>query len=298
MPSKAGAVKGGLQCKIRLPCWCTTQNIPVLFTEIELLANAVNLLLCYAIGWKFISVENAFDAGQFCSAGEFTPESRELGSLLIVGFCSKVSKKAIERQCHHDRAAGEAVGHHAGLRASKDFRNVMKVKWERLGYSLSNGLFYGLVVKVPVGRQRREFGRFSKVVGQPIKVELPSHFEANDLGDPVQVLAPFDFNTVASTNGDVEVLADAAEATANAPRSAQNAPQRHSSGLSMVGRNNVWRRRDFNQRQSQAVKVVNHLLTVRNTHRVQLPGTVFLKAHHINANRASLGFKNAVSSDE
>ena len=130
MPSKAGAVKGGLQCKVRLPCWCTTQNIPVLFTEIEVLANAVNLLLCYAIGWKFIGVENAFDASQFCSAGEFTSESRELGSLLIVGFCSKVSKKAIEGQCHHDRAAGEAVGHHAGLRASKDFRNVMKVKWE------------------------------------------------------------------------------------------------------------------------------------------------------------------------
>jgi hypothetical protein len=100
----------------------------------------------------------------------------------------------------------------------------MNIKGERFGYSLSNGLFNASIVKIAVGWKRREIGRFSEVVGQTIKVKLAGHFKANDLRNPAKVLASFDFNTITGTDRDVEVLADAPEATANAPCTAQNTP--------------------------------------------------------------------------
>ena len=124
----------------------------------------------------------------------------------------------------------------------------MNIKGERFGYSLSNGLFNASIVKIAVGRKRREIGRFSEVVGQPIKVKLAGHFEADDLGNPTKVLASFDFNTVTRTNRDVEVLADAAEATADAPCTTQNAPQGHGGYFGVVRRKNIGRSGDFNQR--------------------------------------------------
>ena len=84
------------------------------------MANAFDLVVRYSVGWKFVSVEDTFDTGQFCGTSEFTPKSGELSSLLIVGFGSKMPKEAFEGQCHHERTAGEAIGHHTGLCASKD----------------------------------------------------------------------------------------------------------------------------------------------------------------------------------
>jgi hypothetical protein len=96
VPSKAGAIESSFQCKVRLPFWCTTQNEGVVLTEVELVANAFDLVVRYSVGWKFVSVEDTFDTGQFCGTSEFAPKSGELGTLFIVGFGSKMPKEAFE----------------------------------------------------------------------------------------------------------------------------------------------------------------------------------------------------------
>ena len=70
-------------------------------------------------------------------------------------------------------------------------------------------------------------------------MQLTSHLQPNDSGYPTEVLTAFDLHTVARTDGDIEVLTNAAEATTNLSCLAKDAAQRNGRGFGMIGRDDV-----------------------------------------------------------
>ena len=129
-------------------------------------------------------------------------------------------------------------------------------------------------------------------------MELSSHFQTNDSRNPTEVLTAFDLNSVARTDGHVEVLSYASKTSANSPSSAENASERHGRGLGVVGGAHVGRSGDFDERQSESVQVVHDLLAVGQIHRVQFTSAVLLQTHNVNTDRSFFGGQNTVGSDE
>ena len=69
---------------------------------------------------------------------------------------------------------------------------------------LTNGFghlgFHRCIVKVPMWWERWKTQVGPEFIGQPIEVKLAGHFKTDDLRNPVEVLTPFDLNTVTCTN--------------------------------------------------------------------------------------------------
>ena len=174
----------------------------------------------------------------------------------------------------------------------------MQVEWKVLSHDLSDLLFGCLVVIVPVRGEGREVEVGTKVVGQAIEMQLASHLETDDGRNPIEVLAAFDLHAVTSGNGDVEVLTNAAQTSANTSGSAKDTPQRDGGGFGVVGGADIGRCRNFNERKSQSVEIVDDLLAVSEVNRVQFSGAVFLKAHHVNTHGPLGRLEDTVRGDE
>ena len=174
----------------------------------------------------------------------------------------------------------------------------MEVERKVLGHGCSDVFFGFRVVLISVRWQCRETKIGTEVVGQPVEMQLSRHLQSNNGRNPIEVLTALDLHSVSSSDGDVEVLTNASESAADAPCSAQNAAQRNGGGLGMVGRPDVGGGGDFNQREAQAVEVVDDLLAVSKVDRVQLSCAVFLKAHHVDAHRPLRSRQDAAGRNE
>ena len=153
---------------------------------------------------------------------------------------------------------------------------------------LANG-----VVQSTIFGQRRKVQPRSELIGQPEEVKLSDHLKANDGGDPAQVLTPLDFNTVAARDGDVEVLANAAQTATDTARLTKHATQRNRRALGVFGRLDVRCGRNFDQRKAKTVQVVNHGLARSMVNGVQFPRTVLLQTQDINAHRPVVRLEHA-----
>ena len=167
---------------------------------------------------------------------------------------------------------------------------------------LANGFgdlgFHRCIIKVPMWWEWWKAQVRPEFVSQPVKVELAGHFKADDFGNPVEVLAPFDLNTVACANRDVEVLANAAKTAAYTACLAEYASQGHGGALGVVGRKDVGRGCDFNQGQTESVEIVQNLLAVSRAHGVEFSSAVLLQADDVHADRPFVGLQHTIGSDE
>ena len=66
----------------------------------------------------------------------------------------------------------------------------------------------------------------------------------------------------------------------------------------MVGGNDVGRGCDFNQGQTESVKIVQNLLAVSRAHGVEFSGAVLFQADDVHANLAFAGLQHTVCSNE
>ena len=113
MPGQTGTVEHGFKRQSGLPIRSATKDESVVLAKTQFRAYGSNLVRRDAIRRQFVGVEDAFDARKFGSTCQFSPQSRELGAVLIGQFLPQPTKQTFEWEGHHDRATSETISDHA-----------------------------------------------------------------------------------------------------------------------------------------------------------------------------------------
>ena len=113
MPGLSGPGQNGFQSKLGLPFRCAAQHKTVAVLEGEQLTDRLNLIGRDAVGWKFVGVEDALDAGQLGGTCKFPAQPGKLSTVLVQCLCSKTSKHALEREGQNNGSVRQSVGNHA-----------------------------------------------------------------------------------------------------------------------------------------------------------------------------------------